>query len=315
MKVRVINYGCIITDILLPDRDGNVADINLGFDSIKGYEDGHPYFGAVVGRVANRIYGGKFELDGQEYSLNVNKPPNHLHGGVKGFDKVVWESSVADDKLVLKYTSPDGEEGYPGELTATVNYKLTDANQLVINYSARTTKPTPVNMTNHAYFNLGGQGSPDVKDHVLTIKADKYTPLNEHTIPTGEIADVEGTVYDVRTPTRLGDRMKDVNGGLGFDINFCVEQTGNLNSVAKLQHQPSGREIEVFTTEPGLQCYTGCNMKTMTGKGGATYRQFGAVCLETQHYPNSVNQENFPSTILRPGEEYQHLTVYQFSTQ
>lgn len=314
ITVRIINYGGIITDILVPDRNGKVVDINLGFDDIKEYEARHPYFGAICGRVANRIAGGKFTLDGKEYQLAVNNGPNHLHGGVKGFDKVVWKARVEDDTLVLSYVSPDGEERYPGELTVEVRYRLTNENELVIDYTATTTKATPINLTNHAYLNLAGQGYPNIDDHVLWIDAYTYTPLDQNIIPTGVITPVEGTAYDLRTPTRLGDRLKYVNDGKGYDINFCVGgQIGKLTRVASLEHPSSGRKMDVLTTEPGLQCYTGCNMAPgVIGKGGVEYQKFASVCLETQHYANSVNQPNFPNTVLRPGETYRHTTVYKF---
>lgn len=314
VTVRIINYGGIITDILVPDKNGKVVDINLGFDDIKGYEARHPYFGAICGRVANRIASGKFSLDGKEYQLPVNNDPNHLHGGVKGFDKAVWAARVDGDTLVLKYVSPDGEEQYPGELITEVRYRLTSKNELSIDYTATTTKATPINLTNHAYLNLAGQGYPNLEDHVLWIDAFTYTPLDENNIPTGIIAPVAGTAYDLRTPTRLGDRLKNVNNGKGYDTNFCVGgQLGKLTRVASLEHPPSGRKMDVFTTEPGLQCYTGCNMKPeVFGKGGVEYRKLASVCLETQHYADSVNQSNFPSTILRPGQTYRHTTVYKF---
>lgn len=316
VTVRIINFGATITDLLVPDRQGNTVDINLGYDDVAGYESPtNRYFGAVCGRVANRIANGTFTLDGQEYTLAINNGPNHLHGGIIGFNKVVWDANVQDSKVVLTYVSPDGEEGYPGELTTTVTYELTGENELVLDYTATTTKATPINLTNHAYLNLGGQGSTNIDDHVITIKADFYTPLNENVIPTGEIASVAGTPYDLRTPVRLGDRLKDVNNGKGFDINFCVGETGKMKQCVRVEHPPSGRVIEVTTSEPGQQLYTSYYLKGEKGKGGATYGQFSAFCLETQHYADSVHHDNFPTTILRPGETYRHTTIYKFSTQ
>ncbi|XP_052057648.1 galactose mutarotase-like [Mytilus californianus] len=315
VTIRIISYGAIVTDILVPDRKGNVQDINLGFDDIKGYESPRQrYFGALCGRVVNRIADGKFTLDGTEYKLAINNGPNHLHGGLKGFDKVVWKADVKDSKVVMSYTSPDGEENYPGELTTSVTYKLTNDNEFIIDYTATTSKATPVNLTNHSYFNLAGQGSHNIDDHVIKVNADYYTPLNENVIPTGEIAPVEGTPYDIRTAVRLGDRIKNVNNGKGFDINFCVGKTGEMKKCGRVEHPPSGRVIEVSSTEPGLQVYTSYYLDNVQGKAGATYGQFSAFCLETQHYADSVNHDNFPSTILRPGETYRHTTHYKFST-
>lgn len=312
ITIRVINYGCIITDILVPDREGNILDINLGFDDIEGYETRSRYFGAVIGRVANRTAGGKFTLDGKEYSLAVNNGPNALHGGLKGFDKVVWKSSVTDDKLVLTYVSADGEEGFPGELTITVTYQLTNDNELIIDYTATTTKATPVNLTNHSYFNLAGQGSANVFDHVVTLNANSYTPVDETLIPTGQIANVKGTLFDLRTPVKLGDRLKEVNNGMGFDNNFCVGEENKMKTIARVVHPPSGRTMEVRTTEPGVQFYTSYFLKDTRGKGESVYGQFSAFCLECQHYPDSIHHKKFPNTVLRPGETYRQTTIFQF---
>ncbi|OWF55426.1 aldose 1-epimerase-like [Mizuhopecten yessoensis] len=312
VTVRVLDYGCIITEILVPDKNGEVKDVNLGFDGMEGYLTRSPYFGAVCGRVANRIAGGKFSLDGQEFQLPVNNGLNCLHGGVKGFDKVIWDTTVDGDRLFLRYVSADNEEGFPGEVTTTVSYRLSDDNVFSIEYTATTTKATPINLTNHSYFNLAGQGTQNLDGHVIQLLGDHYTPLNENIIPTGEVAPVMGTPMDLRKPVSVPERMKEVNGGLGFDHNFCVGEGAKLKFVARVEHVPSGRVMDVSTTEPGLQCYTSKNLKPTLGKGGVTYQKFSAICLEAQHYPDSVNHSNFPDTILRPGEVYQQTTTYKF---
>ncbi|XP_033735354.1 aldose 1-epimerase-like [Pecten maximus] len=312
VTIRVLDYGCIITEILVPDRNGEVKDVNLGFDDMEGYLTRSPYFGAVCGRVANRIAGGKFSLDGQEFQLPVNNGLNCLHGGVKGFDKVLWDTTVDGDRLVLRYVSADKEEGFPGEVTTTVSYRLSDDNVFSIEYTATTTKATPINLTNHSYFNLAGQGSSNLDGHIIQLLGDHYTPLNENIIPTGEVATVSGTPMDLRKPVALSERMKEVNGGLGFDHNFCVGEGGKLKFVARVEHVPSGRVMDVCTTEPGLQCYTSKNLKPTLGKGGVTYQQFSAFCLEAQHYPDSVHHSNFPNSVLRPDQLYQQTTTYKF---
>ncbi|KAJ8309433.1 hypothetical protein KUTeg_014307 [Tegillarca granosa] len=292
VTVSIINYGCIVTNIIVPDKDGKKEDICLGFEDMEGYETNLPYFGAVCGRVANRIAGGKFTLEGKEYELAVNNGPNALHGGLKGFDKKVWQAEMEGNKLVLKYVSADGEEGYPGELTTTVTYQLTEDNELVIEYTATTTKATLVNLTNHSYFNLGGQGSVDINEHLVTINAETYTPFIEN-IPTGKIDPVEGTPYDMRTPVRLGDRLKDVNSGTGYDNNFCLGEVNKTKHAARVVHPPSGRVLDMYTTEPGLQFYTAYYVDNLKGKGGA---------------------EQFPTTVLKPGNTYKQRTSYKFGT-
>jgi aldose 1-epimerase len=320
MIVKLSTRGATITQIHVPDKDGKLADVVLGFDNVAGYEsDDNQYFGNTTGRVCNRIAKGKFTLDGKEYQLAINNDPNHLHGGVKrSLDKVVWKAAKAKqgNGVSFRYTSPDGEEGYPGKLKVTVNYALTDTNQLRINFRAKTDKATPVNLTNHAYFNLAGAGSKTVLDHLLTLNADKYTPTDETLIPTGKIESVEGTVLDFRKPTRIGERIKslDETAAIGYDHNFVLNRKDDKLSLAATLHDPSsGRVLKVLTTDPGVQFYSGNFLNGQKGKGGKTYAHRSALCLETQHHPDSINHENFPSTVLKPGETYKHTQVYAFS--
>lgn len=316
VTVRVIDYGCVITDILVPDKEGVVSDVSLGYDSVQNYETNPMTFGAICGRVVNVISDAKFSVDGKEYHVTKNFGKHCIHGGKKSFTYQLWNSWIEGDKVKMKYVSPDGEEGFPGELTTIVSYHLTNQNEIVIEYSATTTKPTPVNYTNHAYFNLAGHNYPNLDDHVLQISADKYTPNKEDDIyiPTGELRDVTGTMYDLRQPVRLGDRLSKVPLGKGYFNNFCVNNAdGSLRLISTLDHPPSGRRLEVYTTEPGVQCYTGCDtVPHSEGKQGAVYEKFCSICLETQHYPDSVNKENFPNIILRPGEQFYSKTVYKF---
>lgn len=317
MTVKLTNYGGIVTSILCPDREGNMADVVLGFDDLQPYLDGHPYFGSIVGRYGNRIAKGKFSIDGEEYTLATNNGPNHLHGGIKGFDKVVWEAkekSLADTcSLRLRYTSPDGEEGYPGNLRVMVMYSLTNDNELIIYYKATTDKTTPINLTHHSYFNLGGT-QEDALNHILTIAAEKYVAVDENLIPTGELADLDNTVMDFRTSHVIGERIADVEGG--YDHTYVLINKGNLIKVADAYEPNSGRLMEVFTSEPGIQFYSGNFLDgSLTGKNGIVYNQHHGFCLETQHFPDSPNQADFPSTILRPGEVYTYTTIYKFSTK
>jgi aldose 1-epimerase len=320
MKVKIITYGGIITEIWAPDKNGKLADVVLGHDNLKGYLDGHPYFGAIVGRVANRVAKGKFTLDGKEYSLAVNNGPNSLHGGKKGFDKVVWkvkQSKQDEGKPVLdlEYVSKDGEEGYPGELKVNVRYELTDANQLTIGYSATTDKATPVNLTNHSYFNLAGHDAGDILGQELQINADKYTPTDDTLIPTGKIEPVKGTPFDFIKPAKIGAHIKELKGEPGgYDLNYVLNGE-NLKQAAKVVEPASGRTLTVFTTEPGIQFYTGNFLDGKDkGKGGAVYRKHAAFCLEAQDFPDAVNQPNFPSPILKPGATYRQSTIYAFGT-
>lgn len=322
MAVEVITYGGIITSLSTPDREGTMADIVLGFDALEPYLAQPPYFGALIGRYGNRIGGARFTLDGRTYMLAANDGPNHLHGGVRGFDKVVWSGepfeNATDRGVVLRYTSPDGEEGYPGTLAVQVTYTLTDANELAVDYLATTDAATPVNLTQHSYFNLAGAGHGTILDYELMIAASSYTPVDTTLIPTGEIAPVESTPFDFRTPTAIGARIDaddaQIRAGGGYDHNWVLDRSGTgMELAARVVHPASGRTLEVRTTEPGLQFYAGNFLDgTITGKGGLVYAYRGGFCLETQHYPDSPNQPSFPSTILRPGEEYRTRTVFAF---
>jgi aldose 1-epimerase len=320
VEVRAITYGGIITSIKVPDRAGRMADIVLGFDSIEGYFKDHPYFGAIIGRYGNRIAKGQFELDGRTYTLARNNGPNHLHGGVKGFDKVLWagEPMTGTTGVVFSRTSPDGEEGYPGNLAVRVSYTLTNMNELVVDYLATTDKSTPVNLTQHTYFNLTGDGAADILGHELTINADRFTPVDDTLIPTGELAPVEGTPFDFRKATAIGARINGAGAqlanGKGYDHNWVLNRSGTgLSLAARVVEPTSGRTLEVRTQEPGLQFYAGNFLDgTITGKAGHVYKRRTGFCLETQHYPDSPNQPNFPSTILKPGQEYRTTTVFTF---
>jgi aldose 1-epimerase len=319
---KVITYGAILTELHVADRDGKFDDVVLGFDNLKEYLAGHPMFGATVGRVANRIAKGKFTLDGKEYTLALNSGPNSIHGGRKGFDKVVWKAQALPKPdgvaVQFNYRSPDGEEGYPGNLQATVTYALTNDNELRITYTAATDKATPVNLTNHSYFNLAGAKAGDVLDHVMMLAADEYTPADNTLIPTGEIKSVRGTPLDFTSPTPLGARIAELkpNPG-GYDHNYVVRNGGkSLVLAARIYEPKSGRVMELFTTEPGVQLYTANFLDgKRKGKDGVAYGKHQAFCLETQHFPDSVNHPNFPSVILRPGETYKQTTVYKFSTR
>ncbi|MBW3553743.1 MAG: galactose mutarotase [Gemmatimonadetes bacterium] len=327
VEARVTNYGGIILALLIPDRQGRLEDVVLGFDSLRGYLGGNPaYFGAIIGRYGNRIAGGRFTLDGETYQLARNDGPNHLHGGVKGFDKVVWDAESfggdGESGLVFRYTSPSAEEGYPGTLEATVTYTLTDDNELIFDYHAVTDQPTPVNLTQHSYFNLAGHGAGDILDHVVTIDAERFTPVDSTLIPTGELRPVEGTPFDFTEPTPIGARIEEeteqLRFGLGYDHNFVLRREGPAEEpvlAARVTEPTSGRVMEILTTEPGLQFYSGNFLDgTLTGKGGVVYAHRTGFAMETQHFPDSPNQPDFPSTILRPGEEYTSRTIYRFTT-
>ena len=327
MEVRAMTYGAIIMSIKVPDRAGKIADVVLGFDSPEQYwhEPTPPYFGAVVGRYGNRIAKGRFTLDGKTYTLAINNPPNSLHGGNKGFDKHVWDVTTREGadgaSAIFSRTSPDGEEGFPGTLQARVTYTLTEKNELIVAYHATTDKATPVNLTQHSYFNLAGEGSGTILDHVLTIDADRYTPIDPTSIPTGELAPVQGTPFDFRTPTAIGARIGDPNqqlkNGSGYDHNWVLNRKGSgLQHAVTVTDPKSGRTLDISTTEPGVQFYTGNFLDgTIKGKGGHVYAYRSALCLETQHFPDSPNHPSFPSTILRPGNAYDTRTVFTFSAK
>ncbi|MDG2124896.1 MAG: galactose mutarotase [Verrucomicrobiales bacterium] len=319
--VKITNYGGIITSIVTPDKDGKPGDVALGLDSIADYEDRSPYFGCITGRYANRIAKGKFSIDGNEYTLATNNDANHLHGGEKGFDKHVWDAKTRKNKkavsLVLTRTSPDGEEGYPGNLATTVTYSLTPEHALRINYKATTDKATHINLTNHTYFNLEGHAAGSALKHRLMLKASKFTPTDAGGIPTGELRPVAGTPHDFTKAKnfakQIGDEDEQLTLGKGYDHNFIVDgEPGKLRLAARIAAPKSGRVMSVQTTEPAIQLYTANFMTEMAGKDGATYDYRGAFCLETQHYPDSPNQKAFPSTLLQPGETYDTTTIYKF---
>lgn len=322
ITVKVMTYGAIITEIDTPDCNGKEGDVVLGFDSLEGYLGKHPYFGATVGRVANRIAKGKFTLNGQEYTLAVNDGPNTLHGGLKGFDKVIWKAEPISrpDGPSIKLTrrSPDGEEGYPGNLDVSVQFTVTEQNELKIEYTATTDKATPINLSNHSYFNLAGRTTEPVLGHELMLAADHYTPVDETLIPTGEIAPVAGTPLDFTKPTDIGARIKELKGEpTGYDHNFVLNSGGKSLALAVRVYEPkTGRVMELSTTEPGVQFYTGNFLDgTITGKDGIAYRKHHAFCLEAQHYPDSIHHANFPSAVLEPGKTYTQTTVYKFSAR
>jgi aldose 1-epimerase len=320
VEIKVINYGGIITALHVPDRSGEMADVVLGHDNLDDYLHRSRYFGALIGRYGNRIRRGEFTLNGVEYHLPINNGQNHLHGGMKGFDKVVWEADASAARLQLTYRSWDGEEGYPGNLEAVVSYQLTDANELRIEYRAHTDRDTIVNLTNHSYFNLAGAGT--VLDHQLMINADAFTPVDDTLIPTGELRPVHDTPMDFTSATAIGAHIHDQDeqlriAGGGYDHNFVLrEGHGELRTVATLRDPNSGRALEVVTTEPGLQFYAGTWLDgSIVGKRGQAYKKYSGCCLETQHFPDSPNHPSFPSTVLKPVEEYKTTTIYKFSVE
>jgi aldose 1-epimerase len=322
MEVRAITFGGIITSIRVLDRNGKLDDVALGFDNLEGYLKNPPYFGAIIGRYGNRIARGRFTLDGNTYSLAINNRPNHLHGGNKGFDKLVWKAESFKNPdgvgIVFTHTSPDGDEGYPGNLSLRVTYTLNNKNEIAFDYEATTDKATPVNLTQHTYFNLAGDGSRDILDHVLTIHASRLTPVDQTLIPTGELASVEGTPFDFRMPTAIGTRIAasdtQIRYGNGYDHNFVLDRTGDgLVLAAHVEEPTTGRVLEISTTEPGMQFYTGNFLDgSLTGKSGHVYKRRMGFALETQHFPDSPNKPEFPSTILMPGETYRSKTVFAF---
>lgn len=321
MQVKITNYGATITSIITPDKAGQPGDVVLGFDSVEGYQSdaylkSGPYFGATIGRYGNRIANGKFTLDGKEYTLATNNGANHLHGGMKGFDKVVWTAEEAgSNAMKFSYVSPDGEEGYPGTLNTTVTFTLTSDNELKIDYEATTDKATPINLTNHSYFNLAAGKAEDALKHVLTINADRYTVVNQALIPTGELRPVAGSPMDFTKPVAIGARIAQVEGG--YDHNYVLRDApGDMMLAATVYEPVSGREMEVHTTEPGIQFYSGNFLDgSLTGKGNIVYKKHYGFCLETQHFPDSPNQPKFPSTILKPGDTYKTSTIYKFSVR
>lgn len=312
--VTITNYGGTVTSFITPDKNGVTSSIIVGFDSLQPYLQKPPYFGALIGRYGNRIGNAKFALDGATYQLAANDGKNTLHGGLKGFDKVVWDASVPSDtvpSLILKYRSKDGEEGFPGNLDVTVQYTLTNDGGLMIEYNATTDKPTPVNLTNHSYFNLSGDVDNSILGETLMIDADNYTPVDSTLIPTGEIKPVKGTAFDFTSPKKIGSDIDSVKGG--YDHNWALNRKdSSLQKVAELSDSISGRTLEVYTTQPGLQFYTGNFLDgTFINRGRKPITKHSALCLETQHFPDSPNRTNFPSTILKPGEKYHEVTVYK----
>jgi len=323
LTVRIISYGAIVTSVKTPDRDGRLGEGTLGFDSLDSYLAGHPYFGAIAGRVANRIARGRFSIDGVEYKLATNNGANHLHGGVKGFDKAVWKAEPVEVKdgvgVKLTHFSPDGDEGYPGNLTTTVVYTLTEADELTIDYTAQTDKATPINLTNHTYWNLADGGKSDVLGHRLTLFSDRFLPVDEGSIPTGELREVKGSPMDFIKESAIGARIDDVGGTPGgYDHCFVLKKRrGNapLTLAAKVVEPISGRVMEVFTSEPAVQFYTGNYLDGTLKSRDAVYEKRHGFCLEAQHYPDSINQPAFPSTLLKPGETYRQTTVHKFSAE
>jgi len=319
MEVKVINYGGIITAINVPDRNGKLDDVVLGHNSLEGYLNRSRYFGALIGRHANRIACGKFVLNSVEHSLSINNGPNHLHGGIRGFDKVVWTPKETNDGLQLNYRSCDGEEGYPGNLDAAVMYALTDENELRIEYRATTNRDTIVNLTNHSYFNLSGSGT--ILDHEVQINADAFIPIDETLIPTGEISCVKDTPMDFTSATAVGARINEDDGQLrnagGYDHNFVLRTATKAPTTAARVYDPkTGRVMDVLTTQPGLQFYSGNFLDgTIVGKSGRAYVKHSGCCLEPQHFPDAPNHLNFPSTVLKPAEEYKQTTVFRFSVK
>ncbi len=318
---RILTYGGIIQSLEVPDRSGQPANITLGFASLDGYVRGNPFFGALVGRFANRIADGRFTLDGVTYELPINNGPNSLHGGTEGFDKRVWQATASNGALTLRLHSPDGDQGYPGALDVEVTYSLDEDNGLRIDYRAKCDRATVLNLTNHAYLNLAGEGSGSVEDHIVTMFASRYTPIDPTLIPTGAIEPVTGTPLDFTVPKPIGDRLRDAHEQLllarGYDFNYVIDrESDGLVPAALVTHPASGRSVEVLTTEPGIQLYTANLLDgTLRGTSGRPYRQTDGFTVETQHFPDSPNQPRFPSTVLRPGETFASSTVLRFSSQ
>jgi aldose 1-epimerase len=323
-EAMVINYGAAVTSLTAPDRAGRFQDVVLGFDRLEDYVERNPYFGVIVGRYGNRIGKGRFTLDGEDFTLAANSAGQHLHGGVAGFDKRLWaiEETASDsgEAVVARLTSADGDEGYPGEVTLEVRIVLSDENELRFEYEGVTDRPTLLNPTHHGYFNLSGSAERPILDHELMIAADRFTPVNADLIPTGEIRPVDGTPLDFRQAKPIGQDIEaadeQIRFGGGFDHNWVLNgyEAGKVRCAAKVYEATSGRVMEMFTCQPGVQCYTGNFLDgTLTGKGGAVYHKRTGLCLEAQHYPDSPNRPHFPSTVLRPGEVYRQVTAYRFS--
>ena len=325
-EARIMTYGGIVQSLTMPDRNGKLADIVLGYDNLQGYIDKTPYFGALIGRYGNRIGGGKFTLEGKNYTLATNNGPNSLHGGIKGFDKVVWHAAEAEvgkdgPELELTYLSKDGEEGFPGNLNVTAVYTLTDDNALKLTFTATADQPTLCNLTHHSYFNLSGQGNGDILGHIVYINADSTTPVDSQLITTGEIKPVDGTPFDFRKPTAIGARINDpdqqLQYGPGYDHNWVINKPlGQMGPMARVVEPTSGRVMEVWSTEPGLQFYAGNFLDgTIVGKGGVTYQRRTGFCMEPHHYPDSPNKPLFPTTELKPGQTYHNTIEYKFSVE
>ncbi len=324
IEISITNYGGTVTSLKVPDKTGQVKDIVLGFNDLKSYLNDHPYFGSIIGRYGNRIANGKFSLNGKEYILAKNNGTNNLHGGIKGFDKQIWNVNEIKDKssvgIELTYLSKDGEEGFPGNLSVAVTYTINNNNEFRIDYKATTDIVTICNLTNHSYFNLSGEGNGSILDHEVMIKANKYTPINSSLITTGELADVTGTPFDFQTPTPIGKNINEDNLQLkyagGYDHNYVLDKPKDSKALllaATVNNPKSGRSMDVLTTEPGIQFYSGNFLDgTLVGKSGKNYNQRYGFCLETQHYPDSPNKPNFPSTILEPGQTYLTSTIYKF---
>lgn len=326
LEVGIINYGGIVVSMKVPDRRGEMADVVLGYDDLSDYEKDRWHFGAIIGRYANRIAQGRFTLNGHEYNLARNNGPNHLHGGIKGFEKVLWRgrdmSAAQHDTLMLEYVSADGEEGYPGNLAVHVSYSLSDENEFKMEYAATTDKDTVVNLTNHSYFNLAGAGNGDIGQNQLQLNADRFTPVNETLIPTGELRSVKGTPFDFTQPQAIGAKINQddpqLKFGSGYDHNWVLNggRDGPVSLAAKVHEPTSGRAMDIFTTEPGIQFYSGNFLEhTTRGKNGKTYERRFGFCLETQHFPDSPNHANFPSTVLKASQTFQSTTILKFSSR
>ncbi|XP_012226476.1 galactose mutarotase isoform X2 [Linepithema humile] len=319
-EIDVVTYGATVTAVRTPDKKGNTVDVVLGFDNVEGYQSSsNPYFGATIGRVANRIGKASFIVDGQRYNVSKNIGENSLHGGVHGWNSKVWNATVEGDRVVMTLVSEDGDEGYPGTVTTTATFQLSDDGELRIEMQARSTKATPINLTNHSYFNLAGQATnaAELYKHVVTLNADRWTVTDNESIPTGEIRSVANSVMDLRKPTTLGDVIDKVPGG-GYDYNFCLPEPYDhrkVNFVAKVLHPASGRCLEVHSNQPGVQFYTANSLSDVIGKNGTEYLKHAAFCLETQNYPDAINHKNFPNSVLRPGDIYNHIVIYKFGVE